>query len=102
VKFETPENLKKKIKKTMSGTAKFRSRKLDFKRLLPVHREWQLIDLDKELSQNRTAIVETGVEKEEEEVIYRVLFAFFYSSLGTSLETTDYFHFTVWNLYSYS
>ena len=80
MKFETPENLKKKIKKTekiMSGTAKFRSRKLDFKRLLPVHREWQLIDLDKELSQNRTAIVETGVEKEEEEVIYRVLFAFF-------------------------
>lgn len=48
---------------------KFRSRKLDFKKALPIHFAEDLPDLDEDSSINRTVpIVATGVEKEEEEV----------------------------------
>lgn len=47
---------------------KFRSRKLDGKRVLPIYRASQLPDLDDTLSLSRTLPqVSTGVEKEEEE-----------------------------------
>ncbi|RKP33451.1 enhancer of polycomb-like-domain-containing protein, partial [Dimargaris cristalligena] len=48
--------------------AKFRSRKIDFKRPLPVYRASELPDLDDASVLQRTSqLVETGVEKEEEE-----------------------------------
>ncbi|KAJ1926731.1 Enhancer of polycomb-like protein 1 [Tieghemiomyces parasiticus] len=48
--------------------AKFRSRKIDFKRPLPVYRASELPDLEDATALQRTApLVETGVEKEEEE-----------------------------------
>ncbi|KAJ1969522.1 Enhancer of polycomb-like protein 1, partial [Dimargaris xerosporica] len=48
--------------------AKFRSRKIDFKRPLPVYRATDLPGLEDASTLQRTApIVETGVEKEEEE-----------------------------------
>ncbi|KAJ1655080.1 Enhancer of polycomb-like protein 1 [Dispira simplex] len=48
--------------------SKFRSRKIDFKRPLPVYRASELPTLDEAAALQRTApMVETGVEKEEEE-----------------------------------
>jgi hypothetical protein len=46
---------------------KFRSRKLDFKKALPIRHAEDLPDLDDEGSR-AVPIVATGVEKEEEEV----------------------------------
>ena len=48
---------------------KFRQRKLDFKRPLPIKRWTEIRDIDAEaLAHNPTFDVNTGVEKEEEEV----------------------------------
>lgn len=48
---------------------KFRQRKLDFKRPLPIKRWTEIRDIDEEALNHRpTFDVNTGVEKEEEEV----------------------------------
>jgi len=53
----------------LTNKAKFRSRKLDPKRQLPIKRHYDTPDLDEENAANRTSFeITTGVEKEEEEV----------------------------------
>ena len=51
----------------MSTKPKFRSRKLDYKRPLPLYHAQELPDLDDD-AHRAVPIVATGVEKEEEEV----------------------------------
>jgi hypothetical protein len=59
---------------TPGPAAKFRSRKIDLKRGLPIHRVWDIADLDENSFINRAIpTVETGVEKEEEEVIDKAI-----------------------------
>ena len=53
----------------MSSKPKFRSRKLDNKRPLPIIHESEIPDLDDE-AHRAAPIIATGVEKEEEEVFY--------------------------------
>ena len=54
----------------MERKPKFRSRKLDYNRPLPVHRYDDVIDIDDLGSPIRAVpMIATGVDKEEEEVI---------------------------------
>lgn len=50
------------------GKTKFRSKKLDFKRALPIQNEENLPDLDDDSINRAVPMVASGVEKEEEEV----------------------------------
>jgi hypothetical protein len=50
-----------------AGKPKFRSRKLDYRRPLPIYQASDIPDLDEE-AHRAVPVVATGVEKEEEEV----------------------------------
>ena len=72
-------NLKKIEKSYYMTKTKFRSKKLDNKKPLTIHKSSTLADLDELNSLQRNLVqVETGVEKEEEEV--RILFMHLLSS----------------------
>lgn len=51
-----------------AGGAKFRSRKIDYRKALHVFRASELPDIDEVSSHRSVPIIATGVEKEEEEV----------------------------------
>jgi len=52
----------------MQPQKSFRSRKIDYRRALPVFRATELPDLDETANSRAIPVIATGVEKEEEEV----------------------------------